>query len=116
MVNVVFLLLIFFMLVGRIAPRDATYVSPPVSTSGETQSGKPTRILIAADGRMVFNEREVDIPVLSSIVAETLRKEPAAGFQLKADAALDADSIIRVMETLRHFGVRELTLLTELER
>lgn len=116
MVNVVFLLLIFFMLVGRIAPGDALNVSPPISVSGETQSGQPVRIVIAADGRMAIDGRSADLSTLAGIAEDRQRQNAAARFQLKADAALDANSLIRVMETLRSSGVQELTLLTELER
>ena len=46
MVNIVFLLLIFFMLVGRIAPTGELDVSPPVSPSGQIESGRSLRVEI----------------------------------------------------------------------
>lgn len=113
MVNVVFLLLIFFMLVGRIAPTDELDVLPPVSQSSETVTGESVRLLITADGRMALDGQTVRASMLSGVVRGRLQQDPGVRFHLKADAALDADRLIRVMEILRHAGVEELTLQTK---
>lgn len=113
MVNVVFLLLIFFMVVGQITPRDALDVSPPVSSSGQTQPDQFSQIVIAADGRMLLEDAEIDIPALIDAVTDQVAQDPAARFQLKADAALDANRLILILEILRQAGVRELALVTE---
>lgn len=116
MVNVVFLLLIFFMLVGRIAPFDELDVTPPISESGEYESGNPARIVIGADGSMMMNGQAVDVTALVVLAADRVRANPGAHFQLKADANLEANQLIRIMEILRQTGVEQLTLLTENKR
>jgi len=116
MVNVVFLLLIFFMLVGRIAPYDELDVAPPLSQGGEIESGRPVRIVVAADGRLLEGGQVLDMTALIVRVADRLRQNPAAQFQLKADAELEASRLIRLMEILRQAGVKQLTLLTESSR
>ena len=113
MVNVVFLLLIFFMLVGRVLPGDELDISVPLSESGETQTGEPIRIIVPADGHIVMEENEIDPTALSEAIVEMLQRDPEQRFQLKADAALEANQLIQIMELLRQAGVRELTLLTE---
>lgn len=113
MVNVVFLLLIFFMLVGRIAPNDEIEVSPPISLSGQTQRGEPVQIIVAADGRIVLDGKELDPGAFNNAIAEMLGQNPDKHYQLKADAAVEANLLIRIMEMLRQAGVRELTLFTE---
>ena len=116
MVNVVFLLLIFFMLVGRIAPNDSLDVSLPVSSSGQAQSGELTHIVIAADGRMVLDGDELDMPALIGAVTEMVTEDAKTRFELKADANLEANQLILVMEVLRQAGVQELALITERPR
>ena len=113
MVNVVFLLLIFFMLVGRITPSDQLDVQPPVSQSSETVTGETIRILITAEGRMTLDGQPVRASMLGRVVSGRLQQDPDVSFHLKADAALDADRLIRVMEILRQAGVKELTLQTK---
>ena len=116
MVNVVFLLLIFFMLVGGIAPSDRLGVSPPISRTGEPESGQWVRIAVAADGRMLLAGNSVDTTMLAIVVAQFIKQDPDTRFQLKADAALGANSLIQIMEVLRQTGVRRLSLLIEHER
>ena len=113
MVNVVFLLLVFFMLVGRIAPSDELSVLPPVSQSKETATGELARLLISADGRMALDGQTLYVTSLSSVVTARLQRDPAVSILLRADGALDADRLIRVMEILRQAGVKELTLQTK---
>lgn len=113
MVNVVFLLLIFFMLVGRIAPSEELEVSPPLSLSGQMLNGEPVRIIVAKDGQIAIEKDKLEASDLSQVMAEMLQQNPERSFQLKADAGLEANRLIHIMEILRQAGVRELTLLTE---
>ena len=116
MVNVVFLLLIFFMLVGRIAPHDSLDISLPVSSSGQAQTDELTHIEIAADGRMVLNGDALDMPALIGVVTDMVTEDSTTRFELKADASLEANRLILVMEVLRQAGVQELALVTERAR
>ena len=115
MVNVVFLLLIFFMLVGRVGPKEELVISPPLSESGQVESGRPLRVEINQSGVIAFDGKVIDTTELIVIVTDLLRQDPSTQLQLKADAGLDANSLIRIMETLRLIGVAKLTLVTERE-
>lgn len=115
MVNVVFLLLIFFMLVGRVGPSEELEVVPPRSTSGQIESGQPLRVEINRGGVIALDGRIMDTTELIVTVTDILRQDPATQLQLKADAGLDANRLIRIMETLRLLGVAKLTLVTERE-
>ncbi len=113
MVNVVFLLLVFFMLVGRVGPKEELDVDPPLSQIGQTESGHAIRVEIDRSGVMVLDGRKVDTTELIIAVSDLLRQDPATQIQLKADAGLDANLLIKLMETLRLIGVAKLTLVTE---
>ena len=113
MVNIVFLLLIFFMLVGRIAPTGELDVSPPVSLSGQVESRRSLRVEISSTREMALDGRRIDTTELIVTLTDILRQDPATQIQLKADAGLDANHLIRIMEILRLIGVGKLTLVTE---
>ena len=115
MVNVVFLLLIFFMLVGRIGPTEELDISPPLSESGQVESGRPLRVEIDRSGVIALDGKVIDTTGLIVFVTDLLRQDPSTQLQLKADAGLDANNLIRIMETLRLIGVAKLTLVTERE-
>jgi biopolymer transport protein ExbD len=115
MVNIVFLLLIFFMLVGRIGPTGELEVSPPVSPSGQVETGQSLRVEIGANGEMALDGRGIDMTEMIVMLTDILRQDPATQIQLNADAELDANRLIKIMETLRLIGVAKLTLVTEHE-
>lgn len=113
LVNVVFLLLVFFMLVGRLASPEPLDIQPPRSSSGKEDTGQAVKILLTRDGRVAVDRDVIPEPKLESKVAKILEERPTASFQVKADARTDAAWVIRVMERLRDAGVQHLTLLTE---
>lgn len=111
LINVVLLLLIFFMLVGRVTPPDELGVAPPVSESRLV--ARPTALLILVDvqGRLVVDGVSVRPERLAAEVAERLAERPRA-VQVKADAELEAARLVEILERLRAGGVESLDLLT----
>lgn len=114
LVNIVFLLLIFFMLVGRIAPYEAMKVTPPSAESGERAADRRDPVVfIAADGRLALDEELMEEDLLLSTIARLFEENASLTVRIKADAALDADRLIRVMESFQELGITRLLLLTE---
>ena len=112
LINVVFLLLIFFMLAGQLASTDPFPTEPPRSASeGMTQERRMV-VHLGADGRLAFNGAIVDEAALRDAVA---RHGPSPAVQLKADSRADAPRMVRTMELLRSAGVERVDLLTRLD-
>lgn len=112
LVNIVFLLLIFFMLVGRITPLDVLPVEPPRSDSGDSLDARETMVLLSADGRIAVGDLEVPEELLLSTVTSLLEASANTTLRVKADAAADADQLVRITEILRRAGVKRILLLT----
>ncbi|MGF1454034.1 MAG: ExbD/TolR family protein [Alphaproteobacteria bacterium] len=113
LIDVVFILLIFFMLAGAIKRPPVVPVEPPKSTAEEEGDEGSVVILVGSDGDLAFDGRSLasDADLLSAIgIYLTVR--PDTEVQLKADAAVDAARVIAVMELLREAGARSLVLLT----
>lgn len=113
LVNVVFLLLVFFMLVGQISSPEPLDIRPPRAISGKDDTNQTVEILLTREGRIAVQRVVVPESRLGGSVARILADQPDATFQLKADARVDAVRMIRIMERLRAAGVERLTLLTE---
>lgn len=112
LINVVFLLLIFFMLAGRLSASDPFQVEPPRSSAESATEAQEAVVLVSTDGRLALDGRVLDEPALSQAVAERLRSEPATQIRLKADGRADAAEVVRILELLRDAGVERLKLLT----
>lgn len=112
LINVVFLLLIFFMIAGRMTASDPFQVTPPNSRSEAAVESLEMVVAMAADGRLGLDGVELDRAALRSAITERLARAPDTAVRLKADGAAGALGVVEVMELLREAGVRQLRLLT----
>ena len=113
LINVVFLLLIFFIMTGALHAVDYFNVDPPVSTSEAEGALDEFVILVGADGRVAIDNREVDDVDLQLVVSDKLAAGVGAGqFKIKADGRVDAARVVQVMELVEAVGVRRVLLLT----
>ncbi len=115
LVNVVFLLLIFFIIAGQLAATDAFRVEPPESSAGQTADPSELVVLVAADGRLALDGEVVTGRELSERLEEALEGFAAPKVRVKADGRAAATDVVAVMETIRAAGARKIRLLTILE-
>ena len=112
LINVVFLLLIFFILFGQLASLDPFRTEPPFSASeGLTQEPQMV-VYVGADGRLALDGTIMDKTTLRAAVE---RHGPSWTVHLKADGRAGAVRVVAVMELLRSAGVEKLDLLTLFE-
>ena len=111
LINVVFLLLIFFMLAGKLSQIDPFEVTPPDSASESLPDGSTLTVLVGADGRIAFDGLPMTLEELTELLAER-KGQDGAMLRLKADQQEEADRVIEVMESLRAAGIEKLSLLT----
>ncbi len=112
LIDVVFLLLLFFLLAGTPSPPEAFSVDPPRSEGALAAEIHTVLVLLTADGQLAVDERMVTRAELAAVVAARLAGAELPTIALKADAAVASDSVIAVMEILRGTGVQTLRLLT----
>lgn len=110
--NVIFLLIIFFMLVGSLANPNALAIQPPRSASEAAAGNVGLLVEISTDGVIVVNEAIVDGDQLEATVGDFLLAHPNAPIQLKADGLTNASRVIAVMAELRDAGAEHIRLLT----
>ncbi|NCQ23604.1 MAG: biopolymer transporter ExbD [Rhodobacteraceae bacterium CG17_big_fil_post_rev_8_21_14_2_50_63_15] len=106
MINVVFLLLIFFLMSAQIAPPAPFDVSLPLAEGGEAEPPGDT-LYIDNEGQLAFNA------VRGAAVYDALaeRTMPDMPLQIRADAGLDAQILARLLPELARRGVHAVTLV-----
>lgn len=110
MINIVFLLLIFFMIAGQILPREQG-LQPPASTSEQALAPGEVEISLDAQGRLNLNGDPLDGPLL-----EALRGRGVAAETLvvcRAHKSLPASALDPVLAAVRALGVGRLQIVTE---
>ena len=112
MINLVFLLLIFFMLAGSLRTPEPFDVEAPVARGESAAAGRGAVVLIGRDGRLAFDGVETDAKGLGEAVSARAGRQPGLIVRLKADGRAPTARVIEVMELLRDAGVKRLRLLS----
>lgn len=111
LINVIFLMLIFFMLMGRITASEPLAVTPPASGSGRETDPAERVLLIDAEGRMALGERRIEAGELKEAIAP-LGEAALRHLTIKADAKLKASQLRQVLDLLQDAGAEGVDLMT----
>lgn len=105
MINVVFLLLIFFMMTTQIAPKAPFAVAPP-HTDLNTRSETAPVLFLAQDGRLFFEGDTGD-----AAFDRIARMGDGAAITLRADAQTKAVRVAQIVAELRARGITQINLV-----
>ena len=103
MINVVFLLLVFFLMTATIAPPDPVGATPPEAGPSGPVDRSPT-LHIGADGALAFGTERGE--------AALAAVPPGSVLTVRADAGLPGTELARVIARLAEAGVTEVRLVT----
>jgi biopolymer transport protein ExbD len=112
LINVVFLLLIFYMLAGSLAVHEPFAVTAPASLSETRPEPEPRRLLVGADGRMALDGEVLDEAALLAAITQALATDPQLRLELKADAEGSANRVAALLEALHAAGLETVSLMT----
>lgn len=115
LINVVFLMLVFFMVAGQILPADAFRINLPSSQVTTPAPAESIVILVGADGRVALEGNELPVLELADALRPLLQR-PAGNahvqVSLKADAELPMRELNQVLDALRAAGASNVKLFT----
>lgn len=110
-INIVFLLLIFFIVTGTLKNTDVIPIDAPLSKSGEEVFTDPIEILIG-ENEIIYDLELVSEKELGLRLQSSLKLDAKIEIMLKADADLEAKRLVDVLKVVRKAGVTNLYLIT----
>ncbi|MGR6467197.1 ExbD/TolR family protein [Rhizobium sp. PAMB 3182] len=111
LINVVFLMLIFFLIAGTLAPPLDTGLSM-IETEQSSPSPPPDALVVLEDGSLRFRGQ----PVTAAAYVEMRRQNEDADdgtYRLVADRRLPATQMLEVVAALQEAGAERIELVTE---
>lgn len=115
LIDVVFLLLIFFLITTSFArPKDehAIPVNLPSGVSGaESSSDDPITIVVAADGRVRFGEEEVEGADLEQRLQNLKQQRPDASILLRGDTDASHGRVVETLDAIKAGGFQKVNLI-----
>jgi biopolymer transport protein ExbD len=97
MTDIVFLLLIFFMIASTLVTTNAIDILLP-KASGKTENKKSVSVSIKKDLSFYIDQSKVEIQNLETELLQLLQKEAAPTLVLRAEKSVPVDYIVKVMD------------------
>ena len=115
LINIVFLLLIFFLVAGAIREVEPVEVDPPRSLVEAESVTDALTIYVASDGRIALGETMLDRNAFDQAIASAVAADPDQPIRIVADRDVEAVNVISILETLRASGSSRVKLVTQMQ-
>lgn len=120
LINVVFLMLVFFMVAGQIQKADPIAVIPPQSINDNRAATDPNiEIVLGADDSLYVDDKLFAVEDVQAYLEQQFTLAPnkdAFWVQIKADGAISLEKLRPVFNQVRLAGLTKVSLATQLER
>lgn len=107
LINVVFLLLMFFMIAGQLAPSYEVR-APESDAAREAEQLELTTLVLDNDGRLTLNDT---VATMDSLAQRFDSSDPGP-VRLVADAGVPLETLRGLLSELRELGIQEVRLVT----
>jgi biopolymer transport protein ExbD len=113
MLDVVFILLIFFIVTANFIKEPGLEVNRPDAETSSIQENAAILIAIGATNDIWIDGRRVDVRQVKANITKLLADNPQGSVVIQADEKAQADAIIQVMDQSREAGVYAISLASE---
>jgi len=113
MLDVVFILLIFFKVTANFIKEPGLEVNRPDAETSTIQENAAILIAIGNNDDIWIDGRRVDVRQVKANVTKLLADNPQGSVVIQADEQASADAIIKVMDQSREAGVYAISLASE---
>ena len=113
MLDVVFIMLIFFIVTANFIKEPGLEVNRPDSDTSEIQENAAILIAVGGNDEIYMDGRRIDVRQVKANVLKLLADNPQGTVVIQADETASADAIIQVMDGARDAGVFDISLAAE---
>ena len=112
LINIVFLLLVFFLLAGRLEPASPVPATPPEAATEAPDRATPMRLHLGRDGALAIDGEIVPRDGLEAWLTERTGPQGLPAVRVIADAGAEASVLIGILDSLAAAGAAEALLVT----
>jgi len=113
LVDILFNLLLFFMVSTTFLTTPAIKLELPKAKHGESVTQEPTVIYIDAAGGIYFDDKPVEASLLGAALSKELAGTADKSVVLKADSRVSHGRVVEVMDVIKGAGATRLVIATE---
>ena len=113
MLDVVFILLIFFIVTANFIKEPGLEINRPDSETSEITENAAILIAIGAAGEIYMDGRRIDVRQVKANVIRLIAENPQGSVVIQADVKSTAEKIVAVMDEVREAGVVDISIASE---
>lgn len=120
LINVVFLILNFFMIAGQIQKSDPVNVVPPQSINQAKSERQPDVVIVVGTaGEWFLNDEAIELAQVSARLEQLfdVSADPKRfSIQIKADASIEVNALAPLFTQIKRAGLTKVSLATQLHQ
>ena len=115
LMDIVFILLIFFVVTSSFTRETGVDVTKPQAQSASQLEKENLLIAITREGTIHMNERQVDLASLQDILKQSLAKAPDRETVVIADKESETGVLVQVIDMCNLAGVKKVSIAAQAE-
>jgi biopolymer transport protein ExbD len=115
LIDMVFLLLIFFVVTTSFVKESGIEVSRSTASTAEVKENASVMIGVSSDGDVFMGGKKVDVRSVRGLVERALAEDPEAGVVVVADKGSETGDVVKVMDQCRLAGAASVSLAAKRE-
>ena len=115
LIDIVFLLLIFFMLSANFIMQPGIKITLPAAKMAKLQDGKTITVFISGENKIYLNDKQINIDELKGALEERLEYARKKTVILKADGNINLSLAVKVMDIAKQANAEGLVISTQIK-
>jgi biopolymer transport protein ExbD len=112
LIDIVFLLLIFFMLTSSFLVQESIELNLPESKTSQSKNEEPINIYLTESGEIYINENLSNITSIQSEL-NRLKKSESTSVYLHFDQNVKIQNMLSIMDEIRLTGIKDISIATQ---
>lgn len=113
MLDVIFIMLIFFIVTTSFVKESGVTVNRPTAQTSEEKKGSNILIAIRANGEIWIDRRAVDVRAVRSNIERMKAENPEGSVIIQADEYSPTGLTVKVMDQVRMAGITNISIAAE---
>jgi len=113
LIDVVFLLLIFFVVTTVFPENRGFVIEKPESSMSEQLALKKITFTLTKDGGIAFEDKAISVSDIERLIKESLRANPDIAVLIQADKRATTDILIKTMDAIKAAGIKRVGIATQ---
>lgn len=116
MLDVVFIMLIFFIVTTSFVKESGVSVNRPTAASAKVVQKGNIIVAIKPDGEIWIDKRAIDLRAVKANIQRLFAQNPQSSVVIVSDKEAKTGILVKVMDQIRQAGVQNVSIAAEVDR